>query len=88
MTEQKPYYWDGSASISQLTFGASTCEPMVTQSNLERLQGINKLQHKALSRMLAHQRGCTDQYPDRAILTILIEMGRNYGLSGAVRRDR
>src|SRR6185437_12822570 len=70
-----------------IEFRSIASEPMVTQSNLERLQGINELQHKALSQMLAHQIRRTDRYPDHVIFTILVEMGRNYGLSGPVQQS-
>jgi len=40
----------------------------VTQSDLEKLQGINEIQHKALSQMLAHQRSQSERYSDRDTL--------------------
>ena len=54
----------------------------VTQSDLEKLQGINEIQHKALSQMLAHQHGRADRYSDRDFFLLLITMGKNYKVSG------
>jgi hypothetical protein len=54
----------------------------VTQAELEKLQGINEIQHKALSQMLAHQRGSAERYSDRDFFLLLITMGKNYKVSG------
>ena len=55
---------------------------VVTQSDLEKLQGINEIQHKALSQMLAHQRGRAERYPDRDFFLLLITMSKNYKVAG------
>lgn len=54
----------------------------VTQSDLEKLQGINEIQHKALSQMLAHQSGRPERYADRDFLLILLDMSKNFEVSG------
>jgi hypothetical protein len=54
----------------------------VTQSDLEKFQGINEIQDKALSQMLAHQRSQSERYPDREFLLLLLNMSKNYKLSG------
>jgi DNA-binding FadR family transcriptional regulator len=54
----------------------------VTQSDLEKLQGINEIQHKALSQMLAHQSGRAERYADREFFLLLLDMSKNYKVSG------
>lgn len=54
----------------------------VTQSDLETLQGINEIQHKALSQMLAHQRDNPQRYADRDFFLLLLDMSKNWKVSG------
>jgi len=54
----------------------------VAQSDLAKLQGINEIQHKALSQMSAHQRGQSERYPDRDFLLLLVTMGKNFKVAG------
>jgi hypothetical protein len=57
----------------------------VTQSDLEKLQEINEIQHKALSQMLAHQNGRAERYADRDFFLLLLDMSKNYKVSGIYR---
>jgi hypothetical protein len=53
-----------------------------TQTDLEKLQGMNEIQHKALSQMLAHQSGRAERYSDRDFFLLLLDMSKNYKVSG------
>jgi hypothetical protein len=65
-----------------IAFRDITLASAVTQSDLEKLQGLNEIQHKALSQMLAHQRGRAERYSDRDFFLLLITMGKNYKIPG------
>jgi hypothetical protein len=54
----------------------------VAQTDLEKLQGINEIQHRALSQLLAHQAGRSDRYPDRDFFLLLLNMSQNYKVAG------
>jgi hypothetical protein len=68
-------------------FRSVALEPTVTQSGLEKLQGMNEIQHKALAQMLAHQSSRGDRYPDRDFFLLLMKMGKNYGVAGVVQQS-
>ncbi len=68
-------------------FRGVALEPTVTQSSLEKLQGMNEIQHKALAQMLAHQSNRSDRYPDRDFLLLLMKMAKNYGVAGVVQQS-
>lgn len=69
-----------------LEFRSITLDVAVIQANLEKLQGINEIQHKALSQMLAHQCNRQESYSDRDFLLLLIKMAKNYQLGVAVQQ--
>jgi hypothetical protein len=62
-------------------------EPMVTQSGLEKLQGINEIQHHALGQMLKYQQADPKRYSDRDFFLSVFRMAKNYGLAGQVQRS-
>ena len=47
---------------------------------LEKLQGINELQHKLLGQMLAHQNKTTARYGDRDFFRMLVHKAKEQGL--------
>src|SRR5579885_274446 len=57
------------------------------EAGLERLKGINEIQHKSLSQMLAYQSGRSDSYPDRDFFLLLVKLGKNYGVAGRVQQS-
>ena len=61
--------------------------PAVTQVDLEQFQGINEIQHKALSQMLAHQSGQPERYPDRDFFLLLIHMSKSYKVAGWLQKS-
>ena len=70
-----------------IDFRSIAGEEIVTPTALKRLQGINEIQHTALSQMLKHQ-GCdTKRYEDRDFFLILLKMSRGYELAGWVQRS-
>ena len=62
-------------------------EPTVTQSGLEKLQGINEIQHHAMGQMLKHQQADPKRYSDRDFFLSMFRMARNYGLAEQVQRS-
>lgn len=56
-------------------------------TSLERLKGINEIQHKALAQMLAYQSGRSDRYPDRDFFLLLVRLGKSYGVAGRVQQS-
>ena len=64
-----------------------TSEPVITEANVKKLHGINEIQHKAVSQLLAHQSGRSERYPDSDFFAILLEMSESYVLSGPVHKS-
>jgi hypothetical protein len=59
----------------------------VDQPDLEKLQGINEIQHKTLSQMMKHQNGEPERYSDRDFFLLLLEMSKNFRLSGYLQQS-
>lgn len=58
-----------------------------TEASLERLNGINEIQHKSLGQLLAYQSGRSDRYPDRDFFLLLLRLGKSYGVAGRVQQS-
>ena len=54
-----------------IDFRMITGEPAVTQSAIKKLQGINEIQHHALSQMLKHQQADPKRYSDREFFLLI-----------------
>jgi hypothetical protein len=70
-----------------ITFRDIALTPAFTQTDFEKLQGINEIQHKALSQMLAHQGGRHERYSDRDFFLLLLEMSKNNQVSGYLQQS-
>ena len=70
-----------------ITFRDIALTSAFTQTDFEKLQGINEIQHKALSQMLAHQKCQPERYSDRDFFLLLIGMSKNYKVAGQLQKS-
>lgn len=70
-----------------IEYRAISSEPTVAQLNLEKLQGINEIQHKVSAQMLAYQSRRPERYPGNDFFLLLVKIGKNYGVAGRIQQS-